>query len=114
MKSTKSILYPKECDELMDVLTEDYEFVAEEYPTAWRFRQFLRTLRLCDFSDILDDVYFVMNDKFEPVIMCRRIIFFSCLPKDMKRLTYILEALNEAAFIYDSDGEMLFATTIAI
>ena len=108
MKSIRYVPYPRECDELMEILTKDYEFVAEEYPTAWQFRQFLKNLYLCDYSEILDDVYFSMDDRYDPVVMCKRVIFFSCRPRDMERMGYILERLGKEAMILDDQGEVVY------
>lgn len=109
MRSIRYSSHPRECDELMDVLTEDYEFIADEYPTAWKFRQFLKTLQLCDFSEILDDNYFITDENFDPIIMCNRIIFFSCRPRDMERLCHVLEHLGKEARIYSGEGDLIYA-----
>ena len=53
-------LSPKEYD-VYDGLVKHYEFVADEYPDAWKFKQFLKNLNYCDFSDIQDDIYFIIN-----------------------------------------------------
>ena len=94
--------YPRE-DDLMDILTKDYEFVSDEYPVAWKFRQYLKNLRLCDFSEILDDVYYSGD-----VVMCRRVIFFSCMPKDIDRMSFVLERLGVSASIVDDYGEVIY------
>ena len=101
--------YPRECDELMEALTRDYEFVSEDYPVAWKFRQYLKNLQLCDFSEILDDVYYENDRLGEPIVKCKRVIFFSCRPKDVERISYILERIgNGIATIYDEEGEIIY------
>lgn len=112
MRSIRYAPYPRECDELMDVLTKDYEFIAEDYPTAWKFRQFLKNLQLCDFSEIYDEPYYKSGSPYNPVIMCNRIIFFSCREKDMERLTYILNRIGGVATIYDGDGGLLYGNYV--
>lgn len=92
----------------MDVLARDYEFVTDEYPAAYQFRLYLRNLHMCDYSEILDDIYYTTDYTGEPMIRCRRVIFFSCLPKDVERMTYILERLGRHAEILDSEGELLY------
>lgn len=108
MRSTRYVPHPREYDELMDVLTTDYEFVASEYPTAWRFRQFLKNLPLCDYSEIYDDVWFKADSQYNPIIMSRRVIFFSCRERDMERLSHILERLGGEATILSSEGDVLY------
>lgn len=104
MQSIKYTDYPKEQDELMEILTKDYEFVAEEYPVAWKFREFLKRLGLCDFSEILDDVYLGTDYRNNPMIMCRRVIFFSCRQKDMERLSYVAARFGKEFLILDDNG----------
>ena len=102
MRSIKHCPYPRE-DALLDILTTDYEFIADEYVTAWKFRQFLKNLRMCDYSDILDDIYYARG-----IVMCRRVIFFSCMPRDVDRMTFVLERIGGAASIADDEGEVIY------
>ena len=102
-RSIRYCPYPKECDELLDVLAKNYEFVADEYPTAWKFRQFLKGLTICDFSEILDDVYYEKDQRGGPIIMCKRVIFFTCRERDMERMCRVLDRLGGAFVIFDAE-----------
>ena len=106
-------LSPKEYD-VYDGLVKHYEFVADEYPDAWKFKQFLKNLNYCDFSDIQDDIYFIINHRNEQVIMCKRIIFFSCRPKDMNRLGYVLQCLKlrGTASILNDQGDIEYENCV--
>lgn len=76
--------HPHECDELLDSICKDYTFVAADYPTAWTFREFLKKITPCDFSEIEEDIY-----PRHPDLTFVRVIFFTCRPKDMERLAFI-------------------------
>ena len=103
MRSIRYSSHPRECDELLDILARDYEFSTDNYAVAWRFRQFLKTLQLCDFSEILDDMWYEKDRDGGPLLISRRIIFFTCRKRDMERMCYILERLGGNFVIIDSD-----------
>lgn len=99
--------YPKEQDELLNTICRNYEFAAADYPTAWMFREFLKTINPCDYSEILDDVYFKRG-----IIQCIRIIFFTCRPRDMERLSCVIGRFpwGREAKILDEEGEIVYGT----
>lgn len=108
MRSTNYTQHPREQGDLLDILAKDYQFVAGEYPTAWKFRQFLKTIPLCEYSEIYDDVWFKADKQFNPMIMSKRVIFFSCRERDMERMTHILDHLGGESTILDDEGEVLY------
>ncbi len=110
MQSIKYTNRPRECDELLTSICKSYQFAASEYPTAWLFREFLKKLDLCDFSEILDDVYVKQDKDGDPFPVDIRIIFFTCLPKDMERMACITEyfPFGKTCCILDEEGGIIY------
>lgn len=110
MRSTKYANRPRECDELLNTICKDYHFAAYDYPSAWLFREFLKKLELCDFSEILDDVYIKQDKNGDPFPVDIRIIFFTCRPKDMERMACVVGRFpfGKECYIFDEEGGIIY------
>lgn len=84
----------------IDAITRNFELRCNNYAVAYNFIQFLENLPVCDWSPIMDDYFY---HKGFPV--SDWVVFFSCLPKDAERMTYVISNLPQKASIIVKDEE---------
>lgn len=104
MRSTKYCPPPPEGN-YIDNLTKSFEMRCDNYAVAYTFTQFLDRLRLCDFSSIVDDFFY-----HKGVPVSDWVIFFSCLPKDAERMTYVIANIpyKASVIIKDEEGAVIW------
>lgn len=75
-------LYGKE-DQLFDLLTKDYVFICDNYAVAYQLMSVLDRIKFCEYSMPVDDCWWPYS----------WLIFFTCLPKDVRRIGYIAKRI---------------------
>ena len=92
---------PREPD-LRDLwpILEDYIVTCDEYPGVYRFMDFLKHLRYCDYSGPTDWFNFKHG-----IIQSHWCLFVTCRPQDMDRLMYVAKRLQYNIDIINEDSE---------
>ena len=91
--------YPEEPD--LSYICKTYMVVCDEYPGVYEFLKFLDKLQYAECSEYPQDWFTIKNG----IIQSHWIVFVSCLPKDMDRLSYIRKYLGYDISIIDSTKE---------
>lgn len=89
----------------MEAITKDFEFRCDNYAVAYTFIQFLNQLYLCDHSGVLDD--FVYKNG---IPVSDWVVFFTCLPKDADRMTYVAKYIpyGSTITIKNEEGDTIW------
>ena len=82
-------------------ILKDYIIKSEDYPDIYSFLDLLRNLRYYDSSESPQDWFSIENEH----VVNHWIIFVTCRPQDMDRLSYVARRMNIHVDIIENEPD---------